>query len=101
MISAARQRNRARKFDAVLWGATGFTGQLVAEYLAQHPDRSKGLRWALGGRSASKLEAVRDDLARINSDCAELPIVLGDSRDAASMADLAASTEVVCTAVGP
>ena len=48
-----------RSFDVVLWGATGFTGQLVAEYLARHHGVGRDLRWALGGRSRDKLEKVR------------------------------------------
>ena len=53
-----------REHDIVLFGATGFTGALTAEYLAQHaPD---GLRWALAGRNRDKLEAVRERLATID-----------------------------------
>ena len=52
---------RQRDLDVVLLGATGFTGALTAEYLAEHAP--SGLRWALAGRNRSKLEAVRDKLA--------------------------------------
>ena len=88
-----------RSFDIVLFGATGFTGSLVAEYLVKHapPD----LRWALAGRSLPKLEAVRADLARVDARAATLPIVLGDSQDQASMDALARDARVVCTTVGP
>ena len=51
-----------REFDVVLFGATGFTGGLTADYLAGAvPD---GCRWALAGRNPARLEAVRDRLAR-------------------------------------
>ena len=56
-----------RDHDLVLWGATGFTGGLTAEYLAAHPEASGGrLRWALAGRSRDKLAAVRTRLAAID-----------------------------------
>jgi short subunit dehydrogenase-like uncharacterized protein len=84
-----------REFDLVLWGATGFTGRLVAEYLLGRYGRGDSLRWALGGRSEARLGRVRDDLA------ADLPLLLGDAADAASMASLAARARVVCTTVGP
>ena len=53
-----------REYDVVLFGATGFTGGLTADYLARHAPA--GLRWALAGRSRSKLEAVRDRLAAVD-----------------------------------
>ena len=89
----------SRPYDLVLFGATGFTGKLVAEYLAAHAPAD--LRWALAGRSLPKLEAVRADLARISPSAASLPLVLGDSQDDASMDALAKMARVVCTTVGP
>ena len=55
---------REREFDIVLFGATGFTGALTAEYLARNAPA--GLRWALAGRSPQKLEKVRADLADVD-----------------------------------
>lgn len=88
-----------KPYDIILWGATGYTGQLVADYLARCAPAD--LRWALAGRNQAKLESVRDSLTAVNPAAADLPIVLGDSLDAASMAKLAAQTRVVCTTVGP
>lgn len=85
----------------VVWGATGFTGRLVAEYLARHHGAGGDLRWAIAGRSRDKLEAVRADSAFIDPRSAELPILVGDSRDAASLAPIVSSTRVVATTVGP
>ena len=85
-----------REFDIVLWGASGFTGQLVAEYLLGRYGVDGAFRWALGGRNEVKLDAVRDRLG-----AAELPLVLGDGADADSMKSLAERTRVVCTTVGP
>ncbi len=90
-----------RPYDVVVWGATGFTGRLVAEYLAQKYGAGRDLRWAIAGRSREKLAAVRDALVAIDPRAAELPILLGDSRDAASLAPIVSSTRVVATTVGP
>lgn len=89
-----------RRHDLVLFGATGFTGRLVAEHLARHA-AGTGLAWALAGRSRGRLEAVRGELAAIDAACAELPIVEADALDPAAMARVAAETRVVCTTVGP
>jgi len=87
-----------REFDVVLWGATGFTGRLVAEYLLGRYGSGAGLRWALAGRNRQKLESVR---AALGQQAAELPILLADSDDAASLDTLAARTRVICSTVGP
>ena len=50
----------SKKFDIVVYGATGFTGQLIAEYLAAHYRGDKSLKWAMAGRSLDKLKSVRD-----------------------------------------
>lgn len=89
----------ARTYDVVLFGATGFTGRLTAEYLARHAPA--GCRWALAGRNADKLDAVRAGLAEIDPSCAELPLVHADTGDAESMRELAESARVVITTVGP
>ena len=86
-----------RELEIVLWGATGYTGRLVAERLAADPT----LRWALAGRDRARLEAVRKELAARAPHAAELPILVGDAGDAESLAALAARTRVVCTTVGP
>jgi short subunit dehydrogenase-like uncharacterized protein len=90
-----------RSFDVVLWGATGFTGQLVAEYLARQYGVGRGLRWALGGRSKDKLEKVRSALEAVDPRARELPLVLGDGTDRASLDRLAVDASVVCSTVGP
>ena len=51
---------KSAKFDIVVYGATGFTGQLVAEYLAAHYKNDAQLKWAMAGRSMEKLKSVRD-----------------------------------------
>jgi short subunit dehydrogenase-like uncharacterized protein len=90
-----------RSFDVLLWGATGFTGQLVAEYLARHYGVGRELRWALGGRSKDKLEKVRASLEAVDTRARELPLVLGDGTDRASLDRLAVDASVVCSTVGP
>lgn len=88
----------SRQFDVIVYGATGFTGELVAQYLMQQYGCGSGLDWAIAGRNSDKLEAVKK---RLGSEAAELPVVVADSNDAKTLASLAASTRVVLTTVGP
>src|SRR5438067_5990523 len=88
-----------RGYDLVLFGATGFTGGLTAEYLAEHAPA--GCRWALAGRNRAKLEAVRARLATINPACTELKLLHADVDDPASLREVAEATKVVITTVGP
>ena len=88
-----------RPFDVVLFGATGFTGALTAEYLARHAP--EGTRWALAGRSPERLAAVRERLAAIEPACAELELMTADAGDADALRAVAESTQVVVTTVGP
>lgn len=91
-----------RKYDVILWGATGFTGQLVASYLAREygTDGAK-LRWAMAGRNQQKLAQVRDALLPDASESAKISLLQGDSDDLDSLKALAKQTRVICTTVGP
>lgn len=81
------------EFDIIVYGASGFTGRLVAEYLA-----ARGItRWAMGGRSLTKLTEVRDEMGLP----AETPLVVANSDDPASLELMCARTRVVLTTVGP
>jgi len=86
-----------KPFDLVVHGATGFTGRLVVEYLLQRYPAGSGLRWAMGGRSAEKLAAVRDELGAP----ADTPLVVTDTGNPASLQALMDSTRLVLTTVGP
>ncbi|WBB79774.1 saccharopine dehydrogenase NADP-binding domain-containing protein [Micromonospora sp. WMMD882] len=88
-----------RAYDLVLFGATGFTGALTADYLARHAPA--GLRWALAGRDPGRLAGVRDRLAAVDPSCADLPLLTADVTDPASLRAVAESARVVATTVGP
>ncbi|WP_294353802.1 saccharopine dehydrogenase NADP-binding domain-containing protein [uncultured Sphingomonas sp.] len=84
-----------REFDVIVYGATGYTGRLVAEYLAQaYPS---GVRWAMAGRSMAKLEAVRAEMGVP----ADVPLVTADADAPASLRAMCARATVVITTVGP
>lgn len=85
------------KFDIVVYGATGFTGQLVAEYLTQHYKSDRTLKWAMAGRSLGKLKAVRDAIGAPGN----TPLIVADASDAASLRAMAEQTMSVITTVGP
>ena len=85
------------KFDIVVYGATGYTGRLVCEYLNKRYGVNGDVNWAMAGRSHKKLEQVRDDIGVP----LEVPFVIADADDLASVNDMVTSTKVVITTVGP
>ena len=89
--------NSSSKFDIVVYGATGFTGQLVAEYLASHYRDDKQLKWAMAGRSMDKLKSVRDAIGAP----ADTPLIVADAGDVASLKAMIDQTRSVVTTVGP
>jgi short subunit dehydrogenase-like uncharacterized protein len=85
------------KFDIIVYGATGFTGQLVAEYLAAHYTGEGDPKWAMAGRSQEKLAAVRDAIGAP----ADTPLIVADAGDPASLQAMIGQTRSVISAVGP
>ena len=84
-----------REFDIIIWGASGFTGRLVAEYLFQKYN-SKDLKWAIAGRDKAKLTSVRDSYLDTS-----IPILIADSFDEVSLNKITTRTKVICSTVGP
>ncbi len=94
--------SQERIFDVVLWGATGFTGKLVTEYIAQrYGADGSSVRWAIAGRNQTKLKQLRKELQQQDPAAKDLPILWGDSLDSPSLEAIAAQTKVICTTVGP
>mmetsp|Transcript_28000 Transcript_28000/g.70283 ORF Transcript_28000/g.70283 Transcript_28000/m.70283 type:complete len:409 (-) Transcript_28000:97-1323(-) len=89
----------ASKLDIVVWGATGFTGSLTAEYLAEHAPAT--IKWGIAGRSRARLEGVRDRLCAVNPKCKDLPILIGDSSSQESIDGVVSQTRVVISCAGP
>lgn len=87
----------AKHYDIVIWGASGFTGRLVAEYLLNNYPDGK-LSWAMAGRNAEKLEAIREE---IGDSQGTTPIIIADSKDEASLHAMVEQTKVVISTVGP
>lgn len=90
-----------RDFHVVVWGATGFTGRLVARYLCQQYGISGDVRWAIGGRSQEKLQTIQSELTELDPAASNLTLITADSHDQASLKSMAAHTQVVLTTVGP
>ena len=88
-----------RKYDLALFGATGFTGGLTAEYLAANAP--PGLRWALVGRNRGKLEAVATRIAAASPAAPVSDLLEADAADRAALAKVAEAARVVITTVGP
>jgi short subunit dehydrogenase-like uncharacterized protein len=84
-------------FDIVLFGATGYTGRLVAENLQSFNTAAKPLRWAMAGRSLEKLKTVRAAIGAPES----LPLLVAEATDAVAIGELVRQTRLVITTVGP
>ncbi|MBX3431646.1 MAG: saccharopine dehydrogenase NADP-binding domain-containing protein [Hyphomonadaceae bacterium] len=87
----------AQEFDVVVYGASGFTGKLVAEHLMRAYGASGEVRWAIAGRDEQKLQAVRAEIGAPHS----LPIIIAGARDSNALDALAHRTRVIITTVGP
>ena len=90
--------NNKKEFDIILWGGSSFVGRLVAEYLHQQYGVGGDLRWAIGGRNKSKLEATR---ASLDAGTEGLSIFVGDARDHQFLGTMVERTKVVLSTVGP
>lgn len=85
--------SEAREFEVIVYGASGFTGRLAAEYLQR--EYGTGAAWAMAGRDPAKLEAVRREIG------ASAPIIVARASDLVSLEAMARRTKVVLTTVGP
>ncbi len=88
---------QSREFDIVVYGATGYTGRLVAEYLQSEYGNGAELKWAMAGRSGIKLAAVRDEMGLPE----DTHLITANSDDFYSLRSLARRARVVITTVGP
>ncbi len=90
--------SQERKYEVVLFGATGYTGKYCAQHIATHLPTD--LRWAVAGRSAPKLNAVVEDLKKLNPDRPS-PDVAVCSLELAELEALAKQTRLIINTVGP
>ncbi len=81
-----------KSYDIIIWGASGFTGRLVIDYIHQNQSKSN-LTWAVAGRNESKLKEILGER--------EVPILIADSHDKESLVELVKQTKVILTTVGP
>ncbi|OZA91723.1 MAG: saccharopine dehydrogenase, partial [Erythrobacter sp. 34-65-8] len=87
-----------RQFDIIVYGATGYTGRLVAEhFVREYAGKADAPKWAMAGRSLTKLQEVRDAIGAP----ADTPLVVADADDPASLDAMCGRTKVVLTTVGP
>ena len=87
-----------REFDIVVYGATGYTGRLVAEhFVREYGSAADAPRWAMAGRDPGKLERVRDEIGAPSS----TPLIVADAEDTASLDAMCERTSVVLSTVGP
>ena len=89
--------SEGRTYEVIVYGATGFTGRLVAEHMLAKYRVGEGTRWAIAGRSRAKLEEIRKEIGAPDA----LPLVIADASDPASLLAMAKSTKAIITTVGP
>jgi len=90
------------RFDIVVFGATGFTGRLVAQYLAQATQSLKNVKWAIAGRNPSKLNETKSIiLQETGIDISDTPLIIADSSDTDAIEQMVKQTQVVVSTVGP
>ena len=87
--------SNTKELDLIIWGATGFTGQLVSEYINKKYSNT-ALKWGIAGRNKEKVLVVAD---RLN--IAKDRIFIADCNDIESLIKLTSKTKVICTTVGP
>ena len=89
--------NSGAEFDIIVYGATGFTGRLVAEHLAKQYGVGGEVKWAMAGRSLEKLQQVRDEIGAPK----DTPLVVADASDPASVKAMVGRAKAILTTVGP
>jgi short subunit dehydrogenase-like uncharacterized protein len=87
----------AAEFDVVIFGATGYTGSLVAEHLAKRFPSGGTLRWALAGRSLERLTATKGQIGAPSN----VGLIVADAADPSSLHDMVARTRLVISTAGP
>ena len=86
-----------KKYDLIVYGASGFTGQLICEYLSTHKD-TQGLSWAIAGRDTQKLDLLSKNLS---TKSLKIDVLFADSFNKESLDDICSKTKLIITTVGP
>ncbi len=86
------------KYDVIVFGATSFVGQILAQYLTDQFGVDGELKWAAAGRSKTKLETVKKGLGTA---AANLSLLVADAADEAALLELCKQTKVIVSTVGP
>ncbi|KRX06986.1 hypothetical protein PPERSA_07149 [Pseudocohnilembus persalinus] len=95
-----KKETQNRKFDVVIYGATGFTGTLAAKYFAENYSLAN-VKWAIAGRSTQKLAALKENLVSLNQDLKNLEILVAESQDVEQLRKIVNDTKVVISLAGP
>ena len=91
-----------KKFDLIIFGASGFTGRLIVEYiLNNYGALNNYFKWAISGRNREKLERLKQELYYLNSNIESIPIIISDSFNVKNLDNLAQQTKSIISTVGP
>lgn len=89
--------SESSSYDVVIYGASGFTGRLIVEYMARQYPNGAGVAWAVAARNAEKMKQVLEEVGAPS----DTPIIIADADDPSTLDAMAASAKVICTTVGP
>lgn len=89
--------SKDRELDIIVYGATGYTGRLVCEYLNNQYGVNGEVKWAMAGRSQDKIDSVREEMGIP----ADVPTIVADANDLTSIKTMVENTKVLLTTVGP
>ena len=92
------EKRGTRELDLIIFGATGFTGQMAATYISKRYGST--FKWAIAGRRMSALQALRSELSAIDSSLGTLPIIIADTGDLSSLEKMVKRTKVIISTAG-
>ena len=86
-----------QQYDVIVYGATGFTGQLVAEYIQNEHATNSDFKWAMAGRNLDKLKTIASSLGIPSN----IDLIVADGGDQTSIDEMVSKAQVILTTVGP
>jgi len=94
----SNNQESTNQYDLIIFGATSFVGQILTTYMIEHLGTKSDISWAIAARSSAKLTELRDSYG---DSASQLPMIIADSHDEASLQAMCSQTRVIISTVGP